>query len=125
MSGAVPGLGEPGTQRQVILPLLGAKAAGWQTSLIHQLLHSHSLSTLPPSTRAVSTTGHPHHLCCQGRLAAPGSWALQILTQAPAGSWIKGSEAWMAEAGVCPRGVDAELAAVVQALSTLINVWRG
>lgn len=49
MRGAAPGLGEPRTQRQVIVPLLGAKAAVWQVSLLHQLLHSHSLSILPPA----------------------------------------------------------------------------
>lgn len=123
MSGAAPGMGEPGTQRQVILPLLGAKAAGWQTFLIHQLLHSHSLSTLPPAQLGTPISSAAR--AAWQHQAAAGGWALQILTQAPAGSRIKGSEAWMAEAGVCPRGVDAELAAVVQALSTLVDVWWG
>lgn len=44
MSGAAPGDTKAG-----ILPLLGPKAAGWQMSLLHQLLHSHSLSILPPA----------------------------------------------------------------------------
>lgn len=124
----------------VVLPPLVPKAAGWQMPP-HSINSCTASPSCPPcfglaGTRAVSVTGHPRkqHPCSQGSTAAPGSgrWVgtvgcrprcLQVLTQALAGSGIKGVEARAAAAGVGPGGVGAELAAVVQALSTLVDVW--
>lgn len=143
------GLGEAGTQRHVqcLQPHICGPATTCHqgccvadASPFCQLWHRHSPSILSPcfglaGTRAVSTTGHTRKQdpCSQGSTAAPGSsrgvgmggcrpCCLQVLTQALAGSGIKGVEAWVAVAGVGPRGVGAELAAIVQALGTLVDV---
>lgn len=108
MRGAAP--------RQVTLPLLGPKAAGWQMSS-----YSTKSCTVPACPFCPPHEGCEHSWA---PLSPSAARALQVLTQAPAGSRIKGTEAWVAVTGVCPRAVDAELAAVVQALSTLVDVWR-
>lgn len=63
------------------------------------------------------------HPCSYSSMGCSWPCCLQVLTQALAGSGIKGVETQAAVAGKCPRGVGAELAAVVQALGTLVNVW--
>lgn len=104
----------------VVLPPLVPKAVRWQ-------MPPHCISsctaTVCPScplcfglarTRALSTIEHPQEAAsllpgqhsCQPR-------CLQVLTQAVAGSRIKGAEAQASVADMCPRGVGAELAAVV------------
>lgn len=126
------------THAAVVLPLLVPEAVRWQ---MPPHFTNSCTATAPlcfglAGTRAVSKTGHPRkqHPCSQGSTAAPGRGGqvsatgcrprcLQVLTQALAGSGIKGTEARATMAGVCPGGVGAELAAVVQALGTLVDVW--